>query len=190
MIMITDFLNSRINHSREILQTSLANKKIIESLTIDNTFFDNVYFVNDIRDSSPLKTVFDNLQQIKNPVLYWFEIDIEKINAEKIRDLFFAHSAKKSNRAISSYKKDYDKNSKTLYVGKVKTGFWGRLITHLGYHTSNQTAGLQLFHWYNIAEGLPTLKLNYIVFEREMEDLISVLELDLARNLKPILGRY
>ena len=28
------------------------------------------------------------------------------------------------------------------------------------------------------------------IVEREMEDLISVLELDLARELKPILGRY
>ena len=55
---------------------------------------------------------------------------------------------------------------------------------------SQQTAGLQLFHWYNIAEGLPPLNLKYIVFEEEMEDLIAVLELDLARVLKPILGRY
>jgi len=66
----------------------------------------------------------------------------------------------------------------------------GRLITHLGYSTSTQTAGLRLFHWYNVTEGLPSLKLNYIVYEREMEDLISILELDLARELKPILGRY
>ena len=55
---------------------------------------------------------------------------------------------------------------------------------------SQQTAGLQLFHWYNIAEGLPPLNLKYIVFEEEMEDLIAVLELDLGRVLKPILGRY
>jgi hypothetical protein len=188
--MITDFLNKRINHSIEILQTSLSYDKKIESITIDATFFDSIYFNHDIRKSVQLKDIFDKLKQIKNPVLYWFEIDETKINADEIRNLYMEHLIKKSNRAISSYKKDYDKNSKTLYVGKVKAGFWGRFITHLGYHTSIQTAGLQLFHWYNVAEGLPALKLNYIVFEREMEDLISIIELDLARKLKPILGRY
>ena len=188
--MITNFLNNRIENSLEILKMSLTKEKHINSLAINETFFNTLYFDNDIRKSEQLKDVFDQLKKIKSPVLYWFEIDDTKITAEKIRILYTEHLVKKSNRAISSYKKDYDKNSKTLYVGKVKTGFWGRLITHLGYHKSNQTAGLQLFHWYNIAEGLPILKLNYIVYEREMEDLISVLELDLARKLKPILGRY
>ena len=188
--MIIDFLNKKINDSREILQANLSNDKKVEILTIDATFFDSIYFNHDIRESEQLKEVFVKLKQIKNPVLYWFEIDETKITAEKIRSLYIEHLTKKSNRAISSYKKDFDRNSKTLYVGKVKTGFWGRFITHLGYHKSIQTAGLQLFHWYNVVDGLPALKLNYIVFEREMEDLISVLELDLARELKPILGRY
>lgn len=188
--MILDFLNKRINHSKEILQVSLSNNKKIKSLTIDALFFDGFYLNNDIRKSEQLKDKFDELKQIKNPVLYWFEIDKTKITAEGIRNLYIEHLSKKSNRAISSYKKDFDKNSNTLYVGKVKKGFWGRFITHLGYHKSSQTAGLQLYHWYKIQEGLPPLKLNYIVYEKEMEDLISVLELDLARELKPILGRY
>lgn len=188
--MITNFLNNRIKNSLEILKMSLTKEKEINFLAINETFFNTLYFDNDIRKSEHLKELFNELKQIKNPVLYWFEIDETKINAEKIRSLYIEHLAKKSNRAISSYKKDYDINSKTLYVGKVKTGFWGRFITHLGYHKSTQTAGLQLFHWYNVAEGMPALKLNYIIFEREMEDLISILELDLARKLKPILGRY
>lgn len=188
--MITNFLNNRIENSLEILKMSLTKEKQINSLVINETFFDLLYFDNYIRKSEQLKDVFEQLKKIKNPVLYWFEIDETKINAEKIRSLYTEHLAKKSNRAISSYKKDFDRNSKTLYVGKVKTGFWGRFITHLGYHKSTQTAGLQLFHWYNVVDGLPALKLNYIVFEREMEDLISILELDLARELKPILGRY
>lgn len=188
--MITNFLNERIEQSIEILKSSLSMDKEINSLLINNVFFDDIYINKDIRKSTQLKNVFDKLKQIKKPVLYWFEIDDTKINAEEIRQLYTVHLAKKSNRAISSYKKDYDKKSKTLYVGKVKTGFWGRFITHLGYNSSTQTAGLQLYHWYKVHEGLPSLKLNYIVYEREMEDLISVLELDLARELKPILGRY
>jgi hypothetical protein len=188
--MITEFLNRRIENSIEILKVSFCKDKDVNSLFIDEVFFNSIYFDNDIRKSEQLKDIFDHLKKIKEPVLYWFEIDEGKINAEKIRNLYIEHLAKKSNRAISSYKKDFDRSSKTLYVGKVKSGFWGRLITHLGYHTSTQTAGLQLFHWYNVADGLPSLKLNYIVFEREMEDLISILELDLARELKPILGRY
>lgn len=188
--MITHFLNTRIENSIEILNSIVSKQKEIYILQIDDTYFNENFFSNDIRKSEQLKDVFDELKKIKNPVLYWFEIDVTKINAETVRKLYIEHLAKKNNRAISSYKKNFDIHSKTLYVGKVKKGFWGRLITHLGYHKSNQTAGLQLFHWYNISEGLPSLKLNYIVFEREMEDLIAVLELDLARELKPILGRY
>ena len=189
--MITHFLNTRIEKSIEILKSSASKEKEIYPLQIDSTFFNDSFFNNDIRKSEQLKDVFDRLKQIKNPVLYWFEIDDTKINAEDIRKLYLDHLAKKSNRTISSFKKKLvDVNTKTLYVGKVKTGFWGRLITHLGYHTSTQTAGLQLYHWYKVHEGLPPLKLNYIVYEREMEDLIAVLELDLARELKPILGKY
>lgn len=189
--MITHFLNTRIENSIEILKTSTAIQKEIYPLHIDSTYFNECFFYNDIRKSEQLKDVFDELKQIKNPVLYWFEIDDTQINAEAVRKLYIEHLAKKSNRAISSFKKKLpDSNTKTLYVGKVKTGFWGRLITHLGYHKSTQTASLQLYHWYKVNEGLPSLKLNYIVYEREMEDLISVLELDLARELKPILGKY
>jgi len=88
-------------------------------------FFNSIYFDNDIRKSEQLKETFDKLKLIKNPVLYWFEIDETKIKADKIRSRYVDHLAKKSNRAMSSYKKIFDQNSKTLYVGKVKTGFWG-----------------------------------------------------------------
>lgn len=188
--MINTFLNQRIENSLNVLEFSKNNSKKINTIHIGKAFFNDIYFTNDIRKSDELKDIFDELKQIKNPVLYWFEIDDSTINAEKIRSLYNEHRTKKSNRAISSFKKEYDRNSKTLYVGKVKSGFWGRIITHLGYSTSTKTAGLQLFHWFNTSEELSELKLNYIIFEREMEDLISILELDLARELKPILGRY
>ncbi|MBS1535265.1 MAG: hypothetical protein JST78_09320 [Bacteroidetes bacterium] len=188
--MITSFLNTRIENSIAILKSCSSINREVNSLHINGTYFNKLYFDNDIRESAQLKDVFDQLKQIKNPVLYWFEIDETKINANAVRQLYTEYLVKKTNRAISSYKKDFDINSRTLYVGKVKTGFWGRLITHLGYHKSSQTAGLQLYHWYKVQEGMPPLKLNYMVFEREMEDLISILELDLARELKPILGRY
>ena len=188
--MINNFLKNRIQNLIDILKLSASKEKEIHSLAINEVFFNSIYFDNDIRKSEQLKETFEKLKLIKNPVLYWFEIDETKIKADKIRRMYVDHLAKKSNRAISSYKKIFDENSKTLYVGKVKKEFWGRLITHLGYHTNAKTAGLQLFHWYNVTEGLPCLKLNYIVYEREMEDLISILELDLARELKPILGRY
>lgn len=187
--MVPKFLTQKMELSIKNLNSSIYNSKEVKSIMLDNSFFDSRYFENDIRKLE-LKKVFDNLQDIKLPVLYWFEIDTNFINAKKIRTLYLDYLEQKTNRKVSSYKKSFDENSKTLYVGKVKTGFWGRLITHLGYHKSCQTAGLQLYHWCNSANGLPALKLNYIVFEREMEDLISILELELARELKPILGKY
>lgn len=74
-------------------------------------------------------------------------------------------------------------------MGKVEIGFWGRLVTHLGYSQSPKTAGMQLFHWYK-PEVFDALKLNYIVFEENMKHLIVILEKQLAKELEPLIGRY
>jgi hypothetical protein len=187
--MIQNFLNQKMQDSINILKESSNSPKEINTIILDSKFFNEMYFKSDIRNLE-LKPLFDGLLNIKKPVLYWFEIDNFQTNAEIIRDLYLNHLKNKSGRNISSYKKNFDSNSKTLYVGKVKTGFWGRVITHLGYHKSEKTAGLQLFQWYNVAKGQPSLKLHYIVFENNMQNQIAVLEYELAQELKPILGRY
>jgi len=122
--------------------------------------------------------------KIKNknkPVLYWFEL-ISSLNNEAIREKYIGYREPmkknfkdKAYRNTSSYKSKYDDNSKTLYVGKVEKDFWGRLVTHLGYAQSIKTAGMQLYHWYNI-DSFGKLKLNYIEFDNNMKDSILILD--------------
>jgi hypothetical protein len=125
----------------------------------------------------------------KNPILYWFTIDDKKTNAIELRKKYIEFKQTKSTRASASYKPYVAENSKTLYVGKVKKDFHLRLVTHLGYSKNERTAGMQLFHWFN-PEVFGNLSLNYIVFNEEMSDLITILEMELARELKPIIGKY
>lgn len=185
-----EFVDSKFDLLKETLLNNKDKYRVGDTIEINDVFFNEKFLGNDIRKSEEFVELFNHLKSIKKPVLYWFEIDTCSIEADSIRALYFEYLKTNSGRTVSSYKKKLNKTSKTLYVGKVKTGFWGRLVTHLGYHKNRKTAGLQLYHWYTIHNGLPGLKLNYIVFEKEMEDLISIFEAELARNLEPILGRY
>lgn len=85
-------------------------------------------------------------------------------------------------------KKRYDEYSKCLYVGKVKKTVWGRVIQHLGFYKVAKTQGLQLFEW---ARDLDLkLKMHVYEFEEDMCDLVSIMELELARKKKPIIGKH
>ncbi|MCH3885681.1 hypothetical protein [Tenacibaculum aquimarinum] len=138
---------------------------------------------------------FMKLKTKNKPILYWFELSSSNKN-KLLREKYinYRESIKKeflatNYRNTSSYKSKFEPSSTTLYVGKVEKGFWGRLVTHLGYNQSKKTAGMQLFHWYDVAL-FGELKLNYIEFEPEMKHLISVLEKKLAKELKPLIGKY
>ena len=188
-------LTTYIKNTIEILkdaETKLINNKT-HSITIDQKYFDNT-FMHTVNISEHLQEL-KGLKDIKKPVLYWFELMSSK-NNKAIREKYIGYREPLKKdfkspyyRNTSSYKSKYDSNSKILYVGKVEKGFWGRLVTHLGYNQSIKTAGMQLNHWYN-----PTLfgniKLNYIEFDEDMKHLIIILEKKLANHLKPLIGRY
>ena len=187
-----EILNTFIEDALEKLKTAQSNLKNRKenSITIDSKYFDKKYI-----DKEDVTGKFIQLKTIKNPVLYWFEINSSD-NNEAIREKYLAYrEPMKKNfsatdyRNTSSYKKKYSSISRTLYVGKVETGFWGRVVTHLGYNKSKKTAGMQLFHWYNpVLFG--NIKLNYIEFEPNMKHLIIILEKQLAKDLEPLIGRY
>ena len=81
---------------------------------------------------------------------------------------------------------DYD--SRTLYVGKVKGSFWGRLIQHLGFFKVNATQGLQLYYW---AKDLSLkLRVNIYVFDNNMADIMPIVEYAFAKRLKPLVGKH
>jgi hypothetical protein len=186
-----------ITDSIEKLETAKSKFSNTEPkpIHINQKYFNDKFIKDeDISESSELRE-FRELKEIKNPVLYWFELTSSDNNEAIMNKLKEYRAPLKKDfgnekyRYTSAYKKNYDKNSTTLYVGKVETGFWGRMVTHLGYNKNKYTAGMQLFHWYK-PELYGDIKLNYIVFEPNMRHLILILEKLLAKELKPLIGKY
>ncbi|WP_017496805.1 hypothetical protein [Flavobacterium sp. WG21] len=162
-----------------------------QPLIISSTVFNKMYCKeSNVTRCAEQQHIFSDLKKFKKrPILYWFSIDDTISNAKHLREKYTAFRNSGQPRSTASYKTYFDANSKTLYVGKVKEGFHLRLVTHLGYSKNPNTAGMQLFHWYN-PEVFGNLTLNYMVFNEEMGDLITILEMELARELKPIIGKY
>jgi hypothetical protein len=141
---------------------------------------------SDIRLAPVYEKMFDELKEADGPVLYWFEIAentdkkivIEALQAYKLRN-------EKNTPALRA-KIDY--NTTTLYVGKVKTGVWGRVIQHLGFYAVSQTQGLQLYHW--AKEQELCLTLHVLEFEKGMEDILPIFEYSFAKKLKPLIGKH
>ena len=185
MINIKSIIQTQI----DLLVLSKNEAHIVKTIDIGAMFFNEKYFKQDIRVSEEHSIVFQELKSIKSPVLYWFTFDDAICSSKNIRNCYESFRIKPSERNSSSYKPRYDDGSVTLYVGKVKTGFYGRLITHLGYNTSVQTAGLQLYHWFDIIK-FSNLTLNYIVFDKDMSNMVTVLEMEYAQALKPLIGKY
>lgn len=139
--------------------------------------------------------MFKKLVEIeKNPCIYSFELQTNvssEIIVEKIIEF-----GQNSHKTIPAIKAHYPKDSNFLYVGKVNACIWGRLITHLGFHTlknggdpiSSSNHGLQLYYW---AKSLSlSVKFKVIAFEPEMTDLMEILERKLAKELNPIIGKH
>lgn len=140
----------------------------------------------DIRDSENYKNLFDDLKSIDGPVVYYFEIMSDNISTDIVNRIR-QYSASENSKAIPAIKSKIPE-SKILYVGKVKKGFWGRLIQHLGFYKVNGTQGLQLYYW---AKELDLdIKVRIFEFEPQMAEFMSIIENGLARELNPMLGKH
>ena len=193
---VHDFFRKSI----EVLQNNESKTKDICQVLINSEFFRDDFLPNflPLDKSSHLKEQLNLLQNVKGPVLYWFEFEKAVDKNNLLRETYFnykntiAQTKDLSNyRNTSSYKKVFCEDSNVLYVGKVEKDFYQRIKTHLGFATSPKTAGMQLHHWYaqNIKE-FGDLTLHYIVFDSTMIDLIAVMEKDVAKEFKPLIGRY
>lgn len=178
--LISEELISSLQHLKEN-----GTKKYFQH-DFDCSFFLDWNLV-DIRDSDEHREVFQKLGVITGPVVYWFEITSTTSN-EEIRRLISDYKYSEGAKSVPALKKSYSKESKALYVGKVKRNFWGRVIQHLGYYHVKRTQGLQLYHW---AKDLGLkVRLHAYEFEPEMEDMVSIFELKLSRVLRPITGKH
>ena len=184
--IITDAIEKLNNAQSKLLENE------VKFILLDKKYFNEKFMKIDVTDATE---EFKQLKTIKKPVLYWYELNSSE-NSVAIREKYeeYRNKTKDNNsnikyRNTASYKEKPDYSSKFLYVGKVETSFWGRLVTHLGYSISEKTAGMQLNHWYN-PNLYGDIKLNYIVFDNKMKHLIIILEKQLAKELKPLIGRY
>ena len=151
---------------------------------LDSKYLDKVNITQD----GDFSEYFQKMIEYENfPALYFFEIN-DTVEKEEIVTLI-----KKVNEEFQlniPAQNHTHKNEGVLYVGKVKSCAWGRLIQHLGYHKKRKSHGLQLDFW---AKEIKTeLKLKYTVmfFEENIADDINVLELILAKKLNPIIGKH
>lgn len=181
----------------QLCQNQLANGDNTRKIEINSSYFSKEYCkIRNITTCDEHKEVFAALKAIKSPVLYWFEFESKEGLTLSIREKFLEYkNMVRGNykhpryRNTSSFKKNFNHNSQTLYVGKVETYFWGRIVTHLGYANTEKTAGMQLYQWFK-TEKLGNLTLKYIVFENEMKYLVPALEKEMSQKLEPIIGRY
>lgn len=159
--------------------------KTIYEFEIECSFLDD-YNNRDIRKSDSFKNLFVDLKKIEGPVLYYWEVTSNHTSAE-IVERIKKYANSENSKAIPAIKKNYP-ISKNLYVGKVKKHIWGRFVQHLGFYKVQRTQGLQLFYW--AKELCLGLKVTVLEFEPDMINLMDVLEREMAKELKPILGKH
>jgi len=180
---LQDFIGTTITHLEHIRANGVKKEL---SFTICCKDLDDFNFV-DIRQSEKFKLIFDKLKDASGPTLYWFEI-ISDTDSKKVIEALNNYKTSENSKATPALKTTINYDSKTLYVGKVKGAFWGRLIQHLGFFKVNGTQGLQLFYW---AKDLSLdLKINILEFDNNMADIVPVVEYAFAKRLQPLAGKH
>lgn len=157
---------------------------------IDCSKLDEKFITQDIRDSAEFKELFKSLEAVEEkPCVYFFEI-VSETTVESIIDNLKNF---KGEGTVPAIKSNYPKESNILYVGKVKKLIWGRLIAHMGFHTTknnpgyqSKAHGLQLRHW---AKNIK-LRFYVYVFNPVVSDYMEIIERKFAKELNPIIGKH
>ncbi|MDP2419668.1 hypothetical protein [Sediminibacterium sp.] len=126
---------------------------------------------------------------VTGPVIYWFSIADCEISNEQLLNEFdnYRLSKLRTTPPLSTNAKQSD--SRVLYVGSCRsTRIRDRFFWHTGYYKESRTQGLQLCHW-AIPLNLPIL-FQYIRLDPALKYLTNVYESELARVLKPLLGKH
>ena len=180
---LKDFIETTITNLENV-QTKGVKKEL--SFSINCNDLDDFNYV-DIRQSEKFKLIFDQLKDASGPTLYWFEI-ISDTDTKKVIETLKAYKVSENPKATPALKTKINYSSKTLYVGKVKGSFWGRLIQHLGFFKVHATQGLQLFYW--TKDMSLELKVNILEFDNNMADIMPVIEYAFAKRLQPLVGKH
>lgn len=170
---------------QSFIHVSKNGAKNIRDFYIDCELLEDYNNVN-ITKSKQYEELFNDLCKLSGPCLYFFTIISEHSTLDLVNDIV-EYSKSENAKSTPAIKKNIPE-SKILYVGKVKRYFWGRVIQHLGFYGTPRTQGLQLYYW--TRNNKLKLKLTVLEFESDMSDLLPILEIELAKQLKPIVGKH
>lgn len=152
---------------------------------IDAKHFTEDFITHDITQDVNFKEMFDTLRELNDyPALYFFQVN-QELSKTEILDLI-----KENNSLITPATNNFKDNNDVLYIGKVTSCAWGRLIQHLGYHKQRKSHGLQVGLWGNKTSKDLKLSFTVIFFEQESRDYLALLEKMLSKKLKPIIGKH
>jgi hypothetical protein len=176
----TEFINAISEYTE--------NQIKILSFEIDCNELQKDFGNQHICDSPYFIKNFNELKLIeKKPTIYWFEFDGQTHNCESLYIFFKEHKENFGNSNLPAIYKQF-RDTNVLYLGKSKTYLWGRLLQHLGFHDDTHSQGLILKDW--TSELNIKLTFKYIVFNEKMSDLITMYELKLAQQMKPLIGKH
>lgn len=165
---------------------AITKEKSVESFKfrLDSKYFKTDFITHDITQDVNFKEMFDKLKEYNDyPALYFFQIN-QELDKTEILNLMIKDDTLKIP-AINNYKE----NKGFLYVGKVTSCAWGRLIQHLGYHKQRKSHGIQVGLWDKASKELE-LSFTVIFFEKESRDYLILLEKMLSKQLEPIIGKH
>jgi hypothetical protein len=186
---INDIVGSQITKLQTYLKAIKDNALEIKTIDIDSSYLtENYRGSQTFSKSENFKDLYDGLVKDK-PVLYWFTLDADKFSNDSTQLNIQEIKESTKGRKMAYLPEKYRDSSGTLYVGKVKDKFHYRFVNHLGHSVNEKTGSLQLTYWYD-TELYGNLKLNYIVLDKEMDILLGVLEIELAKKLMPLIGSH
>lgn len=170
-------------------ETATLGSRISLTFNIDTTKL-NPNYANQINITTDgdFVEMFKELKAYEDlPALYFFRVNPEIDPNEIIGAIDEVNNTDNLNTPA---KNKYTENKGMLYVGKVKSCAWGRLIQHLGYHQNKKSHGLQIDHWVKKISTPLNLTYTVIFFEKKMADYVQILEVAFAEEYKPIIGKH
>lgn len=186
-----EFIKNKSSELSRMFQ-DVANHGCVKTLhyNIDISMLNPDYATNiNITEKGDFVDMFNELKYYEEyPALYIFKVN-PKIDSKIIIDAIDSINSIHL-KVPAHYKNPF--NNGILYIGKVKSCAWGRLIQHLGYHKNYKSHGLQIQYWANKIPNMFYLTYTVMFFKKEIADSLEVLESAIAKEnkYKPIIGKH
>lgn len=195
MVELDNILNTALSNAKKIF----SSEKPYRHIVINNIDCSRLPDINTDGKNLPKRfteTVFSKLHEYDKseiklnlcPAVYAFELKDEQ-DRKRVLTEFKKAKANISNRTLPALKST-PPESKYLYVGKVEKEVGGRIVTHFGYYQNQSNHGLQLAYWAKNLQPKLDLNLHVFRFKQNFKPYIGAMEVIMAKELKPIIGKH